>query len=74
MGSKHVFALVLASGLAILWGGSLALSHWRGDISLLDRIEAPLADLRFLVQGQRPAPDSVIIVAIDDETVQEAGA
>jgi adenylate cyclase len=74
MDAKHHSATFVAVGLAIMWGGSLALWHLGGDISILSRIEAPLADLRFLVQGQRSAPDSVVIVAIDDGTVQEAGS
>jgi adenylate cyclase len=59
--------------LAGLWGAFLALPHWRGEPGILDRIEAPLADLRFLIQGPRKPPDGVAIVAIDDETVREAG-
>lgn len=57
-----------------MWGVFLSVPHWRGDLSFLDRIEAPLADLRFLVQGQRRAPDQIAIVAIDDETVRQSGA
>jgi adenylate cyclase len=70
---RHL-ATVTAAGLAALWGLSLAFPHGRGELSILDRLEAPLADLRFLVQGQRPAPEGVTIVAIDDETVQEVGS
>jgi len=71
---RHHLATFIAAALAGLWGGTIAFSHWRGDISFLDRIEAPLADLRFLIQGQRPAPDTITIIAIDDETVQETGS
>jgi adenylate cyclase len=74
MAARSHSATLVAAGLAMLWGSSLGLWHLRGDISLLDRIEAPLVDLRFMVQGQRPAPDSIVILAIDDETVQEAGS
>jgi adenylate cyclase len=74
MDARRQSSTLLAMVLAILWGGSLALFHWRGDISVLDRIEAPLTDLRFLVQGPRITPDSVVILAIDDETVQHAGS
>jgi adenylate cyclase len=70
---RHV-ATLTAAALAALWGASLALPYWHGELSFLDRLEGPLADLRFLVQGQRPAPDVITIVAIDDRTAQEAGS
>ncbi|QRM30924.1 CHASE2 domain-containing protein [Microvirga sp. VF16] len=73
MGRHHVFTLI-AAVLAGLWGAGLALSHWQGHASFLDRVEAPLTDLRFLIQGPRPAPDAVTIIAIDDQTVHDAGS
>jgi len=60
--------------LAGIWGALLAVPHWRGESSVLDRLEAPLTDLRFLLQGQRSAPESVTIVAVDDDTVRETGS
>jgi adenylate cyclase len=36
--------------------------------------EAPLLDLRFALTGTRPAPPDILIVALDDEAVREAGA
>lgn len=72
-GRRHL-AILIVAGLSGLWGAGLALQHWRGGISSLDRIEAPLTDFRFLIQGPRPAPDEITIIAIDDETVQETGA
>jgi adenylate cyclase len=74
MGGRRHLVTLIAMGLAGLWGGSLALSHWRGAVSLLDRIEAPLADFRFLIQGPQSPPDTITIVAIDDRTVQETGS
>ena len=71
--ARHITTLTSAV-LAGLWGASLALPYWRGELSFLDRLEGPLADLRFLVQGQRPAPDVMTIVAIDDRTVQDVGS
>jgi adenylate cyclase len=68
--------LLLASGFslfALAWTGFLAQSHLSGQATLLDRIEAPLLDLRFLVAGPRPVPPDLIIVALDDETVRDAG-
>jgi adenylate cyclase len=73
-GWRRHFATVIAACAAASWGAFLAAPHWRGEISLLERLEAPLTDLRFLVQGERPAPDIVTIVAIDDNTVRQAGA
>jgi adenylate cyclase len=68
-------ALVIAAALAALvWGIVLAGAHLEGRATLLDRLEAPLADLRLLMAGPRPSPDDVVIVALDDETVREAGA
>ncbi|GJD96664.1 hypothetical protein OCOJLMKI_3887 [Methylobacterium iners] len=51
----------------------MTLPHLSGGASPLDRIEAPLADLRFLLAGPRPAPEDVVVVAIDDATVASAG-
>ncbi|NNM75106.1 CHASE2 domain-containing protein [Enterovirga aerilata] len=64
----------LAVALALAWAGALALRHLEGRASFLDRIEAPLLDLRFLLSGPRPAPADVLIVAIDEEAVREAGS
>jgi adenylate cyclase len=67
-------ALALAGlALGLGWGGLLAAGHLAGRASLLDRLEAPLVDLRFLLVGPRPAPPDVVIVAIDEEFVQRAG-
>lgn len=74
MGGRRHLVTLIAIGLAGLWGGGLALSHWRGGTSLLDRIEAPLADFRFLIEGPRSAPDTITVIAIDDETAQETGS
>ena len=64
----------LAVALALAWSGILASRHLEGQASFLDRIESPLLDLRFALAGPRPAPPDVLIVAIDDEAVREAGA
>lgn len=73
MGWRHASTLIAAI-LAGLWGAGLALSHWQSNPSILDRLEAPLTDLRFLIQGPRTAPDAVTIIAIDDETARETGS
>jgi adenylate cyclase len=63
-----------ALGLALLWGGLLAVRHLEGRASVLDRLESLLLDLRFLVAGPRAPPDGVVLVAIDDDAVREAGS
>jgi adenylate cyclase len=59
-------ALVLGAGL-----GALELN---GVASPLDRIENLTLDWRFLLAGARPAPQGVVVVAIDDEALSEAGS
>jgi adenylate cyclase len=73
-GLRRHLATFLAASAAGLWGAFLALPHLAGNVSLLERLEAPLTDLRFLLQGERAAPDLITVVAIDDETVRQAGA
>jgi adenylate cyclase len=64
-------ALAVAASLGV--GLSLALPHLAGEASVLDRAEATLADLRFLIAGPRPVPEGVVIVAIDERTIAAAG-
>src|SRR5687767_7978728 len=73
MGRRFAIPLI-AAALAGLWGAGLALWHWQGGSSLLERLEAPFADMRFVIEGPRQAPDGVTILAIDDRTVQQVGA
>jgi adenylate cyclase len=63
----------VAAIVALAWSALLAGQHLDGRATPLDRMEATLADLRFLIVGPRPAPAGVVIVAIDDDTVREAG-
>lgn len=65
---------VLLLALAPLWSGLLAAWHLEGRETLLDRLEYPLLDLRYLAIGPRPAPEAVVIVAIDEAAIREAGA
>ena len=76
LGRHRLIELGLTSAAALLagtWGLFLGLNHIDGRASLLDRLEAPLLDLRFQISGPRRAPDDVVVVAIDDETVRRAG-
>ena len=60
--------------LGVVWGGFLGYRQLEGEGSVLDRIEYLTLDLRYLLAGPGPAPRGVVIAAIDDETVREAGA
>src|ERR1700734_4051975 len=59
---------------AFVVGAALGAQEINGLASPLDRIENLTLDWRFLLAGARPAPSSVVIVAIDDETLSEAGS
>ena len=59
--------------LAGLWGAGLGAMHLRGDMWFLSRVEATMTDIRTVLRGQRPAPDLVTIVVIDDELVRNEG-
>jgi adenylate cyclase len=59
---------------AFVSGAWLGLNHTIGVASGLDRVENLTLDWRFLLAGARPAPQGVVIVAIDDPTLREAGA
>jgi adenylate cyclase len=61
--------LFIAAGLVS--GVWLGLDQAKGVGSGLDRIENLTLDWRFLLAGARPAPPGVVIVAIDDETLNE---
>ncbi|GJE42400.1 CHASE2 domain-containing protein [Methylobacterium soli] len=63
-------AAILALAASIL----IATGHLDGRASVLDRIESPLLDLRFLLVGPESAPGHIVIVALDDEAIREAGA
>jgi len=58
---------------ALLVGAALGALEINGLASPLDRIENLTLDWRFLLAGARPAPPGVVIVAIDDEALGEAG-
>jgi adenylate cyclase len=66
-----IVGIFLLAGL--LWGGYLAV----GQVKALDRgfehLEDLTADWRFAVLGPRPVPRGVVVVAIDDDTIQAAG-
>ena len=67
--SRLLTGVFLAAALVV--GAALGVQEINGSASALDRIENLTLDWRFLLAGARPAPSSVIIVAIDDETLSE---
>jgi adenylate cyclase len=71
--SPRMGLTIAAMVLALAWSAFLVTWHLRGRASPVDRLEATLVDVRFLIAGPRPAPPDVVIVAIDDDTVREAG-
>lgn len=75
--SLRSWRTAVAFGAVILagaWGGFLGNWHLQGRASILDRVEAPTADWRLLIAGERAPPGGIVIVAIDDETVRRVGA
>jgi len=69
----RIFQTLIALILSALWAIALGVSHWSGDVPLLDRAEYALTDLRMIARGERAAPDLLTIVAIDDDTVAKKG-
>jgi adenylate cyclase len=69
----RIVGALLAAAAAMAWGGFIAHGHLTGRASVIDRLEAPLVDLRLLIAGARDPPDDVVIVGLDDETYSRAG-
>jgi adenylate cyclase len=59
---------------ALVVGAALGALEVNGLASPLDRIENLTLDWRFLLAGASSAPSGVVIVAIDDEALSEAGS
>lgn len=74
-GRRALLVLTLVFAVAgALWGAGLARLQLAGAASPLDRIEALALDLRFRLAGPRPAPDDVVIVAVDEATIRAVGS
>jgi adenylate cyclase len=76
MGTRPMVA-AWTIGFAILgaaWGGFLGMRHVVGLGSELDRVEMLSLDWRYDLQGTRAPPRGVVIAAIDEATIAEAGA
>ncbi len=61
----------LAATLVV--GAALGALEINGVASPLDRVENVTLDWRFLLAGARRAPPGVVVVAIDDQALSEAG-
>jgi adenylate cyclase len=59
--------------LALFWGGLLGFWQITGKGAFLDGFENLTVDWRCRLAGPRPTPHTVVIAAIDDEAVREAG-
>lgn len=70
---RWAFAQRMATGAVIgLAVGSLAsLGLWAG---VFDRIDADMCDAFFRARGARPAPENVVVVGIDQATVDKLGS
>jgi adenylate cyclase len=60
--------------IGLLWGGFLAGQHMAGRDRAFSRFEYLTLDWRFVLAGSRPAPRGVVIAAVDDDTLREAGS
>lgn len=69
---KGVLIALVAATFAGLWAFLITSPHRLGHASVLDRLEATLLDFRHLTFGPAKPSDKVVIVAIDDATLQEA--
>ncbi len=67
--------LVGAAMLATLaWAVPLARNQLTARLSVVDRLESPLLDLRFLLAGEKAAPSDIALVAIDEAIVRTVGS
>lgn len=60
--------------VALAWGGFLAAGQINALDRGLERVEALTVDWRTVLLGPRPVPRGVVIIEIDDDTVQAAGS
>ncbi|MBW4707190.1 adenylate/guanylate cyclase domain-containing protein [Roseobacter sp. YSTF-M11] len=69
-----VWTSVLALALTTIWLYVVCLPHVSGTHSSLDRLESALLDMRFTTFGPVAPVDDVVIVAIDDVTLNATQA
>ena len=68
-----ISVVVTLAGLLVFWRVTLG-GTGRGVLSLLETVELRSLDARFKVRGARPVDPSVVIVAIDENTLRKLGA
>ena len=64
--------LILVHGIA--WGGFLGMRHLAAVGSTLDQLENLALDWRYALVGPRIPTPGVVIAAIDEDTIRQAGA
>ena len=60
--------------LGIAWGGFLGMRHLAAIGSGLDQLENLSLDWRYSLVGPRIPPAGVVVAAIDEDTIRQAGA
>jgi adenylate cyclase len=60
--------------LGAAWGGFLGMRHLAGAGSWLDQLENLSLDWRYSLAGPRDPPRGVVIAAIDEDTIRQAGS
>ncbi len=65
---------VLAVAMALAWTAFVVRLHIDGSSGPIDRFEEVCLDLRSVLASRRSPPAGVVLLAIDDETVRQAGA
>src|ERR1700728_5249635 len=75
-----VFKIDLALAIVVTVAGVWLFAYFgygadtRAGIAFLQSIEQSSLDLRFGMRGQRPHDDRIVIVGIDERTLQEVGS
>ncbi|MEP5090207.1 MAG: adenylate/guanylate cyclase domain-containing protein [Paracoccaceae bacterium] len=70
--SKRVMLGLIAAVLAAIWASITSFPHRAGYASILDPLETVLLNARHSTFGAIEPPDDIVIVAIDDATLQAA--
>ena len=60
--------------LGAVWGGFLGVRQLAGAGSWLDQLENLSVDWRYSLAGPREPPRGVVIAAIDEDTIRQAGS